>query len=65
MKVYAATSYTPEEMQYILDVHLGKYNFRKRKAGLDHLTDCRPSEEMFPNSYAKGRGGTGTGGAAN
>jgi hypothetical protein len=24
-EVYAATSYTKEEMQYILDVHLGKY----------------------------------------
>jgi hypothetical protein len=50
-EVFAVTSYTVAEMQYILDVHLGKFAQRKRKEGLDHLTELRPSEEMFPNSF--------------
>ena len=49
--MFAVTSYSAEELQYVLDVCLGKYAFRNRKAHLDHLTDIRPSLEMYVEQH--------------
>lgn len=46
-EAFVLTTYSAEELQFCLDIAMGKYNYTKRPAHLDHLTSRRPAKEVY------------------
>lgn len=61
-EVFVLTDYNPEELQFVMDIAMGKYSHAERPKELDHLTLRRPAEETYyhpetPLHWAKYGGG--------